>query len=371
MPHWLHPTTPQVPATTLAVGLMLALAVLVPAPAGGSDASYPAARPGVVLAFPRDHGAHPAFRTEWWYITGWVQDGRGRELGVQVTFFRTRPLLQEDNPSAFAPRQLLFAHAAIADPLEGRLRHDQRSAREGFGMAYAGEDSTNVRIDDWSLRLEGERYLAQINSRELALDLAFAAREPPLLQGRAGFSRKGPRPGQASYYYSRPQLAVSGTLRAGGASFAVTGRAWLDHEWSSEYLATEAAGWDWIGVNLDNGGAVMAFRMRDKRGGVLWAAATLREAGGPIRTFAPAQVVFTPLRRWRSPRSAAEYPVSMRVRVGDVDLELVPMMDDQELDGRASTGTIYWEGAVQALRNGQRVGRGYLELTGYWHPVRL
>ena len=115
----------------------------------------------------------------------------------------------------------------------------------------------------------------------------------------------------------------------------------------------------------------MAFRMRDKHGGVLWAAATLREAGGAIRTFAPAQVVFTPLRRWRSPRSAAEYPVSMRVRVGDVDLELVPMMDDQELDGRASTGTIYWEGAVRALRNGQPVGRGYLELTGYWHPVRL
>ena len=267
--------------------LMLAIGVLVPAPAGGRDPEYPAVQPGVALVFPRDHGAHPAYRTEWWYITGWVQDQRGNDFGVQITFFRNRPLLQEDNPSAFAPRQLLFAHAAIADPREGRLRHDQRAAREGFGIAYAREQSTDVRIDDWSLRLEGDRYLAQINSREFNLELAFEAQGPLLLQGHGGFSRKGPRPGQASYYYSRPQLAVSGTLRMDGAALPVTGIAWLDHEWSSEYLAAEAAGWDWIGINLDDGAALMAFRMRDKRGGVLWAGGTLREAGGRVQTFAP------------------------------------------------------------------------------------
>jgi predicted secreted hydrolase len=351
--------------------LMLAIGALAPSPAGGQAPEYPAVQPGVALVFPRDHGAHPGYRTEWWYVTGWVQDQRGNEFGVQITFFRNRPLLQEDNPSAFAPRQLLFAHAAVADPRHGRLRHDQRAAREGFGMAYAREESTDLRIDDWSLRLEGGRYLAQISSRELALELAFEARQPLLLQGHGGFSRKGPRPGQASYYYSRPQLAVSGTLRAGGDALKVTGTAWLDHEWSSEYMPGEAAGWDWIGINLDDGGALMAFRMRDRHGGVLWAAGTLREAGGRVHTFAPGQVSFVPLRRWRSPRSGADYPVAMRVRAGDLQLDLEPMMDDQELDARASTGTIYWEGAVRALRDGQRVGRGYLELTGYWNPVRL
>jgi len=265
----------------------------------------------------------------------------------------------------------LFAHAAIADPRHGRLRYDQRSAREGFGMAYAREQSTDIRIDDWSLRLEGDRYVARVGSREFALELAFDADQPLLLEGHAGFSRKGPRPGQASYYYSRPQLAVTGTLRVGGNARAVTGTAWLDHEWSSQYMPGEAAGWDWIGINLDDGGAVMAFRMRDTRGGVLWAAGTLRESGGRVRNFAPAEVSFVPLRHWRSPRSAAEYPVAMRVRCGDLQLDLEPMLDDQELDGRASTGTIYWEGAVRALRAGERVGRGYLELTGYWTPVRL
>jgi predicted secreted hydrolase len=326
---------------------------------------------GRTLTFPGDHGAHPDYRTEWWYITGWAEDGTGAELGVQVTFFRNRPRLQEENPSAFAPRQLLFAHAAIADPRHGRLRHDQRAAREGFGLVYAGEGNTDVRIDDWSLRLEGSRYQARVVSREFDLDLAFDAHQPVLLQGQSGFSRKGPRPAQASYYYSRPQLAVGGRMRIGALRFTVSGRAWLDHEWSSEIMDEEAAGWDWIGINLEDGGALMAFRMRDNKGGVRWAAGTLRDATGAVRSFAPGRIAFVPMRRWRSPRTGVEYPVAMRVHAGGLELDLEPLMDDQELDSRASTGTIYWEGAVRARRAGRLAGRGYLELTGYWSPVRL
>ncbi len=243
MPHSIGAVTSlRRPAIRQLAGLMLAIGALIASLAGGRDPEYPAVRPGVALVFPRDHGAHPGYRTEWWYITGWVHDQRGNDFGVQVTFFRNRPLLQEDNPSAFAPRQLLFAHAAIADPRHARLRHDQRAAREGFGIAYAGEQSTDVRIDDWSLRLDGGRYLAQISTREFALELAFETREPLLLQGHAGFSRKGPRPGQASYYYSRPQLVVSGIIRTDSAALPVTGTAWLDHEWSSEYLAERGSG---------------------------------------------------------------------------------------------------------------------------------
>ena len=337
---------------------------------GRAAEDYPVVKAGQPLEFPRDHGAHPQFRTEWWYVTGWVRDGQ-RELGFQTTFFRTRPRVAEDNPSAFAPRQLLFAHVAVADPSHGRLIHEQRASRAGFGLAEAAEDTTDVVIDDWSMRLVGAAYRTRIAAREFGLDLEFAATQPVLLQGDRGCSRKGPDPKQASYYYSRPQLVVNGSIERAGRRESVTGSAWLDHEWSSEYLASAAEGWDWVGVNLDDGGAFMAFRIRGKSGTDYWAGGALRGADGGLRVFRPRDVGFEPLRRWRSPRSEVDYPVAMRVRAGDFELALEPLMEDQELDSRASTGTIYWEGAVHARRGERPVGRGYLELTGYWKPLRL
>jgi predicted secreted hydrolase len=328
------------------------LAALAVAPfARAAEVRYPAVRRGVRLRFPRDHGAHPQYRTEWWYATGWLQRG-GEPLGFQITFFRARPPWASRNPSAFAPRQVLLAHAAIADPRHGRLRHDQRAAREALGLAGAATRTTDVWIDDWRLVLEGGNYRARIAARDFSLELSLAAARAPLLQGEGGYSRKGRRREEASYYYSRPQLAVAGNL----SGDAVAGRAWLDHEWSSQYLAPEGSGWDWCGLNLDDGGALMAFRIRGKDGGV---------------HYAPPGVAFTPLRTWRSPRTGVEYPVAMRVTAQGQDFELEPLMDDQELDARASTGNLYWEGAVRARQSGREVGRGYLELTGYWKPMQM
>ena len=332
---------------------------------------YAQVQPGVELQFPRDQGSHSQFRTEWWYLTGWVKDERGRDLGIQITFFRNRPRVAENNPSRFAPRQLLFAHAALADAKTGKLLHDQRAARAGFGLAEAQEGRTDVAIDDWSLRQTADGYSASIAAREFAYALDFKVTQPVLLQGERGLSRKGPLPDQASYYYSQPQLAVSGTISVKGEQFAVSGSAWLDHEWSSEFLAKEAAGWDWVGLNLADGGALMAFRIRDKEGRTYWAGGALRAADGRVRVLKPEDVSFEPARRWRSPRTGAEYPVAMRLRAGGLDLELEPLMDDQELDSRASTGTIYWEGAVRARAGGKLRGYGYLELTGYWRPLRM
>jgi predicted secreted hydrolase len=332
---------------------------------------YTQVKPGVELQFPRDHGSHPEFRTEWWYLTGWVKDAGGRDLGLQITFFRNRPGLAEANTSRFAPRQLLFAHAALADARTGRLLHDQRAARAGFGLAEAKEDRASVAIDGWSLDQTDSGYSARVTAREFEYALEFKLTQPLLLQGERGFSRKGPLAAQASYYYSQPHLAVSGSIAIKGEKREVSGQAWLDHEWSSEYLAPEAAGWDWIGLNLADGGALMAFRMRDGAGGTLWAGGTLRAADGRVRVLAPGEIRFEPLRRWRSPRTQAEYPVALRVHAGDMAFELEPMMDDQELDSRASTGTIYWEGAVSAKSGGKLLGLGYLELTGYWRPLRL
>ncbi len=339
-----------------------------------SEVSYPAVTAGRTLVFPRDHGAHPDFRTEWWYVTGWLKTPRGEDLGFQVTFFRTRTPYASDNPSAFAPRQLILAHAALADPKLGRLRHDQRAARSALGVAGADEGTTRTWIDAWRLALEGNAYRAVIPARDFGLDLAFASDRAPLLQGTNGVSRKGPGEGEASYYYSRPGLTVTGSIERGAGREPVIGRAWLDHEWSSQYMASGAAGWDWIGINLDDGGALMAFRMRGKDGGVLYAGGTLMRPDGSTRALGPAEITFTPLRQWRSPRTGTSYPVSIRVQAGDAAWRVEPLLDDQELDSRVSTATIYWEGAVRVFREGGvagPAGRGYLELTGYWQPMRI
>jgi predicted secreted hydrolase len=326
---------------------------------------------GSRLEFPRDHGAHPDHRTEWWYVTGWLDAADGRSLGFQVTFFRVRPRADNANPSRFAPQQVLFAHAAVADPGRGRLLHDERIARAGFGLAEAGLGQTDVRIDRWSLRQDGGGYAARIEAERFALALDLRPTQPLLLHGRAGFSQKAPDARNASHYYSQPQLAVAGSVTIEGRDLRVSGTAWLDHEWSSEIMPADAAGWDWAGINLDDGSALMAFRMRDRRGGALWAGGTLRAPGGGVRTFGLGEVAFEPQRRWRSARTGAEYPVEMRLRVGERAFVLAPLFDDQELEARRSSGTTYWEGAVRALEDGRPAGRGYLELTGYRDPLRF
>lgn len=353
-------------------------------PEAGAEPRYAAVRPGVALRFPRDHGAHEGFRTEWWYVTGWLRNA-GQWLGFQLTFFRVNTGHSADNQSQFAPRQLLMAHAALAVPGRGRLLHAQRAARAGFGLASASSTDTQVHIDDWSLaRGPDDRYLTTIAAPDFSLALQFAPPGPPLSQGERGYSRKGPLAEQASYYYSRPQLAVTGSVRIAQpaldptrptpgpleSSRRVSGIAWLDHEWSSELLAADATGWDWMGLNFDDGSALMAFRIRRADDSTIWQhqrwsdAAELHSGQAPT-VSAPAGPKLETLRRWRSPRNGASYPVSLRVRSAGRTFDLLPLFDDQELDASLSVGTIYWEGAVTVVENGRTVGRGYLELTGY------
>ncbi len=322
------------------------------------------------MQFPRDEGSHPEFRLEWWYVTGWLE-GAGKPLGFQITFFRARPELKHDNPSRFTPRQILIAHAALSDPAHGRLIHEQRAARAGFGLAGAEEGHLRVWIDEWRLHQDENTYRARIPAQEFSLELALTATQAPIKQGQDGYSRKGPGPESASYYYSLPHLKVKGALTRGREQLRVAGTAWLDHEWSSQYMEKEAVGWDWIGINLDDGSALMAFRMRGKQGGPLWAGGALRRADGSVRVFSPSDIRFTSRREWQSPRTGTAYPVSWLVKAGDFELAIEPLFDDQEHDTRASTGTIYWEGAVRALHGGKPAGLGYLELTGYWRRLNL
>jgi predicted secreted hydrolase len=328
-------------------------------------------RPGAVFHFPADHGAHPEFRNEWWYITGWLKRPDGRPMGFQVTFFRFRPGIAEDNPSIFEPRQILFAHAALSDPAAGKLLHQERIYRAGFGLAEVATHDANVTIGDWALkRSEDGRFHTTVRGKDFTFDLSFAPTEAVLPEGENGYSRKGPKPEDASYYYSMPHLTVSGSVARNGQSETVSGSAWLDREWSSNYLDAAASGWDWIGLNLDGGGALMAFRIRDGAGKTFWAGGTLRETNGATHALAPDDVQFTALRRWRSPGSGAIYPVETMIAVrlpdGERQFRLTPLFDNQEYDSRATGGPVYWEGAVRS-----ESASGYLEMTGYFHPLKM
>lgn len=329
------------------------------------------ALPPRTLVFPRDHGAHPEHRTEWWYITGAAQAG-ARQFGLQVTFFRSRVERTQRLRSRFAARQLLFAHAAMTDVQAGKLWHDQRIAREGFGIAEAATRDARVRLQDWSLARQRDAWIADIPAGDFGLQLRCAPTQPVLLQGDAGLSRKGPLPEQASDYYSLPQLAVSGRIALRGASFDVSGQAWMDHEWSDEYLAPEAAGWDWIGMNLFDGSALMAFRIRRPDGSTFWDGGAFRTNRGQLTIARRGETEFQPLRWWTSPLTNVRYPVEWRVRTPAQVYRVRAVVDNQELDSRGSTGAIYWEGLSDLFDSqGRRVGRGYLEMTGYAARLRM
>ncbi|MFZ2988156.1 lipocalin-like domain-containing protein, partial [Ideonella sp.] len=364
--------------------------------AGAGDLDRLAADPvrlGRPLRFPRDHGAHPGAQIEWWYATGQLQAGplpagnppvAAPRWGFQITFFRTRTGLAEALPGRFAPRQLLFAHAALTDlGAAGQVaahRHDQRIARwdgqSQAAIAHARLDDTGVALGNWRLAREGGpgRYRAALAADGFALQLDLQPRQPVLLQGEAGYSRKGPEragpgSGPASHYYSLPQLQVQGTLQAGqgsgpALSIAVHGQAWLDHEWSDSLLSPDAQGWDWLGINLFDGGALTLFQLRPREpaAGIVWAGGSHRSADGVLRVFGPETLRFEPGRRWRSGTTGADYPVEWVLHTPAGRFTARALLDAQELDSRGGTGTVYWEGLTE-LRDerGQRCGLGYLE----------
>jgi predicted secreted hydrolase len=339
------------------------------------------------LVFPADHGAHADNRIEWWYVTGElhaaaISTARMDEPthGFQITFFRSRTEVAADQPSRFAARQLLFAHAALSDLKAGRLLHDQRIARTGFGIAQADADDTAIVLRDWQLSRQdaaaGSRYQSRIRSDSagFAFDFTLNTTQSVLLQGDAGYSLKGPQHADPTFsrYYTQPQLAVSGTLTQKGAAVPVRGTAWLDHEWSDSMLPPGAVGWDWVGMNLADGSALTAFRVRAADGRIVYAGGSLRSASGSFRNFAADEVTFIPHRVWTSAATQARYPVEWTLQTPAGRHRIVALLDAQELDSRHSTGTVYWEG-LSELRDeqGQRIARGYLEMTGYAGAVRL
>lgn len=337
------------------------------------------------LTFPRDHGAHPETDVEWWYVTGVLRRGdEPPRYGFQLTFFRVRHALKRPLVTPFAPEQLMLGHAAISDLQRQRLLHDQRLLRHGFANARADQGDTALRLGDWTLRREPgaqghSRYALAMHSETagFALSLSLQAPQGPLLQGRAGWSRKGPGEQQASRYVSEPQLAGTGQLALRGEAVqTVQARAWLDHEWSNEYLgrgATDARaeGWDWAGLNLDDGSALTLFQMRSAEGKPVWTGGSWRDARG-AQVDLEQQLQFEPLAHWQSPVSLAKYPVRWRVRTPRGVVQLEAVYPAQEIDARRTAGFLYWEGVTRVLdERGAVIGWGYLEMTGYAGRVPL
>ena len=348
----------------------------------GATALLPTAHalPERTLAFPRDHGAHPDHRTEWWYITGYGQS-EGRDVGFQVTFFRSRIEATQNMQSQFAAKQLLFAHCAVTDVQGKKLWHDQRIARAGFGIAQSSEQDTHLKLRDWTLQRSAATgvYTARIKAREFEFDLQFSPSQPLLLQGNKGLSRKGPDEKQASYYYSQPQLRATGAVTLQGQRVVLTdaskATAWLDHEWSQELLHPEAVGWDWVGMNLFDGSALTAFQLRKKDGSSLWTGGSFRATSSSgLQTFIAqrGEVAFQALKGWTSPTTGAKYPIEWLVRTPADYYTIKALIPNQELDSRSTTGAIYWEGLSDVFdSNNKHVGRGYLEMTGYAGALRL
>jgi len=320
------------------------------------------------MQFPRDFGAHPQQAIEWWYVTGLLGDaGQPPRLGYQLTFFRLPGPAPADHASPLAARQLLLGHVALSDLNTRQQRHTQRLLRLLPGAVAARSEDCDVRLRDWTLRRDdrGDGYHAAFTGPGFAMTLQLATDQPPLRQGDAGISRKGAAPAQFSHYYSRPQLATQAQLTLDGRTTRLSGRAWLDHEWSDDYLG-DCVGWDWLGINLLDGRALMLFQLRRPDGRREWAGGSLRTPGQADRSFAPNEVGMLPTRHWVSPATGARWPVEWQLTSPAGTMRLVAAFDAQEVDARRSSGLAYWEGAARLLdAGGQEIGWGYLELTGY------
>ena len=382
---------------------ILSVAATATAAAGKVSASSPS------LVFPRDMGSHNQFDIEWWYLTGYLNvPNSATPIGVQITFFRKRIDSTHTLSQRLAAKHLVFAHAAIAVPpgVSGHtnsLHHSQRTARwnevlqqaptpthSAYPMAWASSERLDVGIVNadgvWHLSSthatssssSTPRFTAGVHSagpKAFKLALQAEATQPPVLQGNNGLSQKGPEPQDTSWYTTHPQLQLSAALTLAGNTQQLSGRGWLDHEWSHGFMPKGAVGWDWVGFNFDDGSALTAFQLRGSANAALWRGGSWRASGTVAHSFEPADIVFEPGSTWQSPRTGIAYPVIWRLRTPQGVFEVRPVMTDQELDSRQSTGTIYWEGlcGLYQLQNGQatRVAWGYLEMTGYGQAIRI
>jgi predicted secreted hydrolase len=345
---------------------LLALVLLVPA-------DFRQAVPGYEFAFPRDHGSHPAYRTEWWYYTGHLRTEAGKRYGFELTFFRVgmvaEPRRLEDSPTSRWDLHSVFpAHFAITDVAANEFRSYEKLNRGSVFTADAAEGKLDVFNESWraTTNPDGSWRIAAKEGKD-SIDLTLRSEKPPAIHGENGVSVKAQGAGFASHYYSMTRLEASGTVNGQSAE----GQAWMDHEFGSAMLRESQQGWDWFSIQLDNDTELMLYVIRRTDGTPdTTSAGSLIASDGNVIHIRNDQMRITPLARWKSPKSGATYPMGWRVELPafKVSLTLRPLMKAQELMTRGSTRITYWEGAceVSGTFGGSPVrGDGYVEMTGY------
>ncbi|MCX8117593.1 MAG: carotenoid 1,2-hydratase [Desulfobacterota bacterium] len=325
-------------------------------------------------SFPRDHGSHPEFRTEWWYFTGHLRDASNNRFGYQLTFFRQGALPKAKDPDhPWSIRDIYLAHFALTDVSSNRFWYAERVSREGPGLAGAARDRMDVWLLNWLAKMEGNRIHLSARHQEMGLSLRLVPRKPLVFHGRNGLSQKGPKEGQASYYFSYTNLATEGLIKTplSNSSIPVKGTSWFDHEFGSNQLAPDQVGWDWFSLHLSDGRELMVYFLRRKDGTIeASSSGTLVKASGEAIHLQLNDINLQVLDYWKSPQSGGRYPSRWRLKIASekIEVELTPLVSGQELLTQGSTGIVYWEGAVAG--RGTAGGRaitceGYVELTGY------
>ncbi len=315
--------------------------------------------------FPRDHGRHDGFRLEWWYFTGNLTDDAGRRFGYQLTFFRSQ--LSPDAPqrsSPLATNQLYFAHAAVADIADKQFLYHDITSRGLDGLAAASEDTLDIQLKNWSAILTDNTAALHATTSDFSIDLS-ADIQSPIFRGLGGLSQKGPKPGQASYYYSMPTMKTRGTLTLHDKTFHLTGLTWMDHEFSSTLLSDTQTGWDWISLQFADGRALMLYRLRNKDGSDT-RFGSLVEQNGAVKYLQPADIEMTATDPATAP-SGTRYPQHWHLRIpGLPELDVHSLLPNCELQTGDSTKVTYFEGPVHALdSHNTLIAKGYLEMTGY------
>ncbi len=350
---------------------------------GNSENAFPSITGPCYPQFPRDHGEHAEHRTEWWYYTGNLTTDNGSPYGFQLTFFRSRmrPAAARrhwpPSHSAWRTSQLYLAHAALTDIKGGRFFHAETLARGALDMAGVRSESTaqTIFVRNWTARIDPEAHRLHATADEFSLDLILTPVKPPVAHGVHGYSLKGSSPERASCYYSLTRLRTVGTLSVLGTTIPVQGESWMDHEYSSAPLEQGIVGWDWFSLQLSNGSELMVYFLREQAGTVHHASSgTFVPESGERTHLRRDEIRIEVLDHWTSRKTGARYPSSWRLKVPALDLDLLvtPNHLDQELITPESTRVTYWEGSVNAGGTmGQRPvrGHGYVELTGYAHPL--
>jgi predicted secreted hydrolase len=340
--------------------------------------TYQLALPGRRLTFPADHYSHPDFKTEWWYYTGHLETESGKKYGYQVTFFRfgVRDRQKETKEKPLFT-ELYMAHFALSDVAAKKFIFRERINR-GYGdKAGAATDRYLVWNEDWKVEGHARNHSIDVKDRETQLRLSVKSQKPPVLHGQNGLSQKGEGEGRASYYYSLTRMQTDGDLTIDGKKEKVRGLTWMDHEFGSNQLREDQVGWDWFSIQLDNQTELMLYLIRRKDGSPdPYSSGTVVKADGTTKHLALRDFRIEVLDRWRSPKSGANYPMKWKVTIPaeEIELEIAPAFQDQELVTNRSTRVTYWEGAAQIRGSfqGKPVeGKGYVEMTGYAGKLTL